>query len=201
MIPPVQGLPNSKPLFFQSASLTRLQNRHQWLNDECMDFCSEVLQRHFGTRTSRGDIAVFSVFMIAQYLRGHDAGLWRASRLTPEFWKKDLWIIPINREHCHWTVAIVYWKKKRIAYFDSFASKSAWEEDAPVTDDICRFEKYADPVQLAYIRSITSPTPLCDCTRTSASRESGRQLDFISAGGKLTYISSFHHAVTRSLGT
>ena len=52
--------------------------------------------------------------------------------MTPEFWTKNVWMIPINREFNHWTLAIVYWKKKRIAYFDSFGSRSAWEMDAPV---------------------------------------------------------------------
>ena len=146
VIPPIRGPANSGPLVFQSAALNRLHKPHGWLNDECIDFCSELLQRHFGSSTSRGDPAIFSVLMIAQYLRGYDQALWRTSLLTPEFWKKNLWIIPINREGCHWTVAIVYWKKRRIAYFDSFASKSAWEEDAPVTYDVFRIDRDSDPV-------------------------------------------------------
>ena len=171
-IPPARGLLKSNPLIFNSAALNRLHQRHEWLNDECIDFCSEVLQRHFGSRTSRGNAAIFSVLTIAQYLRGYDEALWRTSRLTPEFWKKKLWIIPINREHCHWTVAMVYWKKRRIAYFDSFANKSAWETDAPVTHAVCHIDEDTDLILLACLRSSASPAPFCDSTWTSACRES-----------------------------
>ena len=118
----------SKVLTFKSTALKRLNDRHEWLNDECIDLCSVLLQQHY--RTTK--VAVFSVFTISQYLRGYDEALWGTSLLTPEFWKKKLWMIPINRDSCHWTLAIVYWKKRRIAYFDSFGSRSAWETDAPV---------------------------------------------------------------------
>lgn len=171
-IPGVPGLNKSKPLTFTSAVLNRLHIRHEWLNDECIDFCSEVFQRHFGTSTSRGDSAIFSVFTIAQYLRGYDEALWRTSCLTSKFWQKNLWMIPINREFNHWTLAIVYWKKRRIAYFDSFASKAAWETDAPVTYAICQIHEGSDFVRLACLRSGTSPAPLCHSIRTSACRES-----------------------------
>ena len=43
-IPGVPGLNKSKPLTFTSAVLNRLHIRHEWLNDECIDFCSEVFQ-------------------------------------------------------------------------------------------------------------------------------------------------------------
>ena len=131
-IPAVPGGPTSRTLTFNSSALNRLNKRSGWLNDDCMDFCSVTLQRHLGTATSRVDPAIFSVFTFSQYLGGYDEALWRASLWAPKFWMKKLWMIPINRELSHWTLAIVYWKKKRIAYFDSFGSRSAWEMDAPV---------------------------------------------------------------------
>lgn len=130
-IPAIPGPSQSKALTFKSTALCRLNQRHEWLNDECIDLCSAMLQRHFGT--SSADPAIFSVFTISQYLRGYDGALWRTALLTPEFWTKNLWLFPINHEFSHWTLAIVYWKKKRIAYFDSFGSRPAWETDAPVT--------------------------------------------------------------------
>lgn len=147
-IPALPGDPNTRPLTFGSSALGRLNRRDGWLNDECIDYCSEVLRRHFGTAGLRNESAIFSVFAISQYLRGYDDTLWRTSLLTPEFWKKTLWIIPINCEQCHWTLAIVYWKKKRIAYFDSFGSKSAWDRDTTV-GLICCFNEFSNPFSLA----------------------------------------------------
>ena len=131
-IPALPGDPNTRPLTFGSSALNRLNRRDGWLNDQCIDYCSEVLRRHFEAKGPRIKSAIFSVFTISQYLRGYDEALWRTALLTPEFWKKPLWIIPINVEQSHWTVAIVYWNKKRIAYFDSFGSRSAWDRDTTV---------------------------------------------------------------------
>lgn len=143
IIPAVPGQSDSKELKFSASAMNRLHSRHEWLNDDCIDLGAQLLQRHFGLRMNS---AIFSVFTITQYLRGHDEALWRTSLLTPRFWERTIWMIPINRDHCHWTLAIVYWKKRRIAYFDSFASSSAWEEDAPVAYDIYRIDEHSDPI-------------------------------------------------------
>ena len=131
-VPAAPGHPKTKALTFSSAALNRFHRRQEWLNDECIDFGSKLLQRHFETDGSHINPAIFSVFTISQYLRGYDEALWRTACLTPEFWTKNVWMFPINREFNHWTLAVVYWRKKRIAYFDSFGSRSAWETDAPV---------------------------------------------------------------------
>ena len=161
-IPAIPGDPNSSSITFPSSALGRLHRREEWLNDECIDFCSELLQRYFQTASLRVNSAIFSVFTISQYLGGHDEGLWRISLLTPEFWKKTLWMIPINQGGCHWTLAIVYWNKRRIAYFDSFGSMSTWETDAAVTHVICEFDEFSDPFPSARLRSSASLAPLCN---------------------------------------
>lgn len=65
-----------------------------------------------------------------------DEALWRDIGWT-EFWKNDLWIIPIHRlaPAAHWTLAVVYLKHQpqQIAYFDSLASLPTWEADAQVS--------------------------------------------------------------------
>ena len=159
-VPAVLGNPMARALTFRSAALNRLHLRHEWLNDECIDLGSEMLQRHFATNGSRVSPAIFSVFTIAQYLRGYDEALWRSALLTPEFWTKNVWMIPINREFNHWTLAIVYWRKKRIAYFDSFGSRSAWETDAPVTRMTYLTGIFTDPLPIACLRPGASPTSL-----------------------------------------
>ena len=183
-IPAIPGDSNSHPVTFGSSALGRLHRREEWLNDECIDFCSEVLRRYSEAAGFRIKTAIFSVFTISQYLGGHDEGLWRISLLTPEFWKKTIWIIPINRDHCHWTLAIVYWNKRRIAYFDSFGSKSAWEKDSAV---ICHLssislDESSDPFPLARFRSSASLASLCNRAWEGAGGQPRRRLGLISSG-------------------
>lgn len=124
-------------LSFTSSDLGRLHQRDAWLNDTCIDYCSELLLRHIGTSATRGEPAIFSVLTITQHTSGYDEALWRVCRWVPDYWNKNLWMIPINHEGNHWTLAVVYWRKRRIAYFDSFGSKSALDMDAPVIYCIC----------------------------------------------------------------
>lgn len=44
----------------------------------------------------------------------------------------DVWLFPIHCAGNHWTLAIVYWRKRRIAYFDSLGSKTVFEADSMV---------------------------------------------------------------------
>lgn len=64
-----------------------------------------------------------------------DDTIWRDCYRS-EFWRKNVWVIPIHHPSPspgHWTVAVVYVREQRIAYYDSFASKSLWEADAAVS--------------------------------------------------------------------
>ncbi|KAI1788532.1 hypothetical protein LXA43DRAFT_871760, partial [Ganoderma leucocontextum] len=98
-----------------------------WLNDDCINLGAQVIMRHLGTPAARGDPVIFSSFVLSKHHKGGDEGLWRVCKSSSEFWKKDIWIFPIHSNGNHWALAIVYWRKRRIAYFDSLHSKIAFE--------------------------------------------------------------------------
>ncbi|KAI1784327.1 hypothetical protein LXA43DRAFT_901841 [Ganoderma leucocontextum] len=117
-------------LVFDRATLDRLHRRDAWLNDECIDLGSQVLLRHLGTTATRGTPALFSCYTLSTHRKSDDASLWRVCGHVARFGGNNIWLIPIHRpEQYHWTLAIIYWRKQRIAYFDSFGGKSAFESD------------------------------------------------------------------------
>ena len=61
-----------------------------------------------------------------------DESYWRNYH-TSRFWEKDVWIIPVHRPaEKHWEVAVVYFQKRRIAYFDSFGDRDSWKDEIKV---------------------------------------------------------------------
>lgn len=126
-IPPTAEGPR---VSFDRISLTRLSQSDGWLNDECLNSGSLVLLRYLGTAAASGELALFPTWTVSQHRRGSDEGVWRSCR-TLQFWEKDLWIIPIHQDS-HWTLAIIYWQKRRIALFDSLGDNSRFEEDVKV---------------------------------------------------------------------
>ena len=121
-----------RDIFFSSDDLNRFLRPYSWLNDECLNGGSQLLHRHFVSTHTHDSPALFSTWIIATHLSGDDDALWRRSRVAGDFWKKDIWLIPIHRNGNHWTLAIVYWQEKRIAHFDSLGDKHAFEDDAKV---------------------------------------------------------------------
>ncbi|KAI1782383.1 hypothetical protein LXA43DRAFT_1068847 [Ganoderma leucocontextum] len=124
---------HKRGLTFDQAALERLHQPTAWLNDDCINFGSAVILRHLGTPTAHGDPALFPSWAFSKHQAGDDDTLWRACRQVPEFWNKSIWLIPIYRMS-HWTLAIVYWQKHRIAYFDSLGSTVAFETDVKTVD-------------------------------------------------------------------
>nr|VWO93910.1 Plasma membrane ATPase (EC [Ganoderma boninense] len=125
-IPAVDG---HSSIFLSSPALARFRQPNGWLNDDSINIAAQVFLRHTGSSAHR-DPAIFSTFVLPMQKKGDEA-LWRLCKPMSEFWKKDIWIFPLHRNGDHWTLAVVYWKKRRIAYFDSFGSKSAFKTDVP----------------------------------------------------------------------
>ena len=128
--------PTCRAIPFSPDDINRLRNPTSWINDDCLNGCAQLLVAHFGTgNVIGGSFAILSSFAMAQHQDGTslDAGMWRVSHRTC-YWEKDVWIIPVHKpaDH-HWELAIVYFKERRIAYFDSFAHADAWEDDAKVS--------------------------------------------------------------------
>ena len=126
------SLDHKRDITFRTHDLNRFLHPYAWLNDECMNGGSQAILRHFGSARALGDPALFSTWVFATHLSGDDDALWRFSRVAGEFWRKDIWLIPVHREGNHWTLAIVYWRKQQIAYFDSLSSEDAFETDVKV---------------------------------------------------------------------
>ena len=123
---------HNRDLSFSPRDLNRFLQPYAWLNDECLNGGSQAILRHFGASHAGVDPALFSTWVIPTHLSGDDDALWRHSRVATDFWKKNVWLIPIHRDGNHWTLAIVYWNKRRIAHFDSLGSKHAFEMDVKV---------------------------------------------------------------------
>lgn len=60
--------------------------------------------------------------------------IWRRVR-DLEYWKKDVWILPIHRKHPveHWVLCVILVNLNELLLFDSFASASGWERDVKVS--------------------------------------------------------------------
>lgn len=120
--------------------LLRLQRPHGLLSDDCINTGAQVLLQHFGTGSLReGEPVIFSTRIMSMHrVDADDRTIWRDCYKS-QFWTKNVWIIPIHHQlpSLHWTrqwtVAVVYIKEQRIAYFDSFANKKVWESDAAVS--------------------------------------------------------------------
>ena len=121
-----------RTIFFDDNALSQFRRQTEWLNDDCVTQGSRLLLQHFGTAATRGEPALFSSYVFASHQTSDDLAMWRLCRAMSNLGTKDLWLIPIHRNDSHWTLAIIYWRKRRIAYFDSFGSIRALECDVKV---------------------------------------------------------------------
>ena len=123
---------HNRNISFSIEDLNRFHQPTAWLNDDCINGGSQTILRHFGIAQSSGNVALFSTWVYTSHLGGGDDALWRLCRDAPEFWTKDIWLLPIHKNDNHWTLAIVYWQKEQIAYFDSLSDLSVFESDVKV---------------------------------------------------------------------
>ncbi|KAI0363187.1 hypothetical protein BV20DRAFT_1058256 [Pilatotrama ljubarskyi] len=112
IIPATKDLPR---VLIPAQDMHRFVRSTAWLSDDCINGGAQVLLRYYGTSSIHID----------------DNTIWRDCGLTTAFWRKEVWIVPIHRTlpSMHWTLAVVYWRKKRIAYFNSLADQVSWQTD------------------------------------------------------------------------
>ena len=121
---------------FTASAIERVKQTTGRLDDKCVADCAHLLMLHFEVSTVGGSHTVFSPYIVCSDSPplSRDA-MWRNTRAS-EWWKSDIWIIPIYREVMkHWVLAVVYLKEHRIAYFDSFGNVSCWKNDALVSSE------------------------------------------------------------------
>ena len=127
------GPGRGRSLFFDRPALERLREQDGWLNDDCINAGSHAIMWHFSTEAARASPTLFPSWTFADHRAGRDdEAIWRVSGVALNFWDMAMWIIPIHREDTHWTLAIVYWQKHKVAYFDSFGSLTSCEYDCKV---------------------------------------------------------------------
>ena len=71
-------------------------------------------------------MAILHSFAMAHQRNGTstDQAVWNISRIS-RYWEKDILIIPVHQPmKDHWTMAVVYFRKRHIVYFDSFGSSN-----------------------------------------------------------------------------
>ncbi|KIK79744.1 hypothetical protein PAXRUDRAFT_36366 [Paxillus rubicundulus Ve08.2h10] len=100
------------------------------INDVCINGCIPLL---FST-IKPIDTHRFAVFSMHDLTRiqynASDEVLWKAMWWIC-FWKKDIWIIPIQRPSPvgHWVLCIAYLSQKELLLFDSLGEQKPWRAD------------------------------------------------------------------------
>jgi hypothetical protein len=99
-----------------------------WLNDEIVNFYMKMLQKRDDDLVekypSRDPSYYFNSFFIAKLL---DEGGYKyknvknwSERAKINIFKMNKIFFPVNISNNHWTMAVIYMKKKQICYYDSF---------------------------------------------------------------------------------
>lgn len=122
---------------FDSDTLRRL-SRKALLNGDAINGCSALLWYLF----PRDDVVLFTSYELRRMQDGtSDEHMWRITK-KKAFWTRNLWIIPIHREHqVHWTLGVVDFNACSIEVFDSLADRIQSEEDIKVhqEDEVSAF--------------------------------------------------------------
>ncbi|KAI9595613.1 hypothetical protein BDF19DRAFT_58982 [Syncephalis fuscata] len=89
----------------------------QWLNDEVINFYTQLLMERAANDEKRPKIHCYNTFF---YSTLADSGYARIRRWTKrvDIFSKDFLIIPVHLG-VHWCCAIINFRKKRIEYYDS----------------------------------------------------------------------------------
>ncbi|OSD07573.1 hypothetical protein PYCCODRAFT_1403249 [Trametes coccinea BRFM310] len=123
---------NFERILLPPQELRRLDRHNAWLSDDCINGGAQALLRHYGSSSTLGGTPALLSSRVFTLHRDDvdDDRLWRDCCHT-RYWTKDVWILPIHRIQPtgHWTLAIIYWREGKIAYFDSLAGKDVWEHD------------------------------------------------------------------------
>ncbi|KAJ3554830.1 hypothetical protein NM688_g2903 [Phlebia brevispora] len=114
-------------VFFRARDLAILADPTSQLNDVCINDCAILLREKF--RNSRCSCAVFNTFDINYVRQGSPERLRKAAERT-EYWKYDLWIIPLHQpRRNHWTLVVLVLSTRTAYYFDSLAVQEGWIDE------------------------------------------------------------------------
>ncbi|EFI28012.1 hypothetical protein CC1G_14504 [Coprinopsis cinerea okayama7 len=115
------------------SSLDIMASPGAMLDEVCINSGAALLQHLFSdpqypTAAYSDHCALFSSFdLLAVRSQCSLLYTWDQTKHT-EFWRKPLWILPINRRHPdHWVVCAIYPAHRRILLFDSLATKQPWD--------------------------------------------------------------------------
>jgi len=119
--------------WFSEKELRILDSSTALLNDTCINGGAVILHRLFSNNNSEPRCAIFSTHDLTRIrYKALDQELWKKVKHT-EYWKKNVWIIPIHRRRqVHWVLAVAYLQSGEVHLYDSFAGKVQWKNDIPV---------------------------------------------------------------------
>ncbi|EAU89215.2 hypothetical protein CC1G_03480 [Coprinopsis cinerea okayama7 len=116
---------------FEFSDINILHSPEERLNDVCMNSGGALLQQHLKAHGIADNCALLSTFTLV-LIRHHSSSddIWRLVRRS-EYWKKDVWILPIHRTYPdeHWVVAVLYPKNGEVYVFDSLGARKPWKGD------------------------------------------------------------------------
>jgi hypothetical protein len=110
-------------LEFSIPAQERLASPTAWLNDECVNSVTALIQQQLlksSNQYNANDCAIFhsGVFRFVEQ-NSPDEKLWKVARRS-RYWKRRFWLIPIHHDRTHWCVALVKVKKGVVYLYDSY---------------------------------------------------------------------------------
>jgi Ulp1 family protease len=118
-----------------------------WLNDEVINFYMSMLQEYDSQKHEKDPklypltCHYFNSFFYSKLLENGSYNYSNVKRWTKKFdiLSKDKIFIPVNLSNTHWTMCIIYMKKKEIHYYDSMSGSGKRYLDAAlrwIVDDV-----------------------------------------------------------------
>ncbi|ESK89256.1 hypothetical protein Moror_5141 [Moniliophthora roreri MCA 2997] len=139
----------SQQIVIRNDTLCRLDSLTRWLDDTTVNDCAALLQKILPQDHSQPSVvhtqncAIFSSYLMT--IEDDEDKLWRNTCRT-SYWQKSTWILPIHDEPTkHWVLAFIKPNASEIHLFDSFGSKTRWENWVPhIFENVQRLLKLAN---------------------------------------------------------
>ena len=139
--------------FIDQNDLRRLQDPQALLNDTCLNSSASVIHltllSDHQTRPAASKCTVLSTYVMqCIQTRWTNKEVWRNTK-SNLYWQTKVWVVPIHLPGMqHWVVCVIYVKKSRVFFFDSFAEQRTLHCILPVRSlvSLCNCNKCIGPL-------------------------------------------------------